>query len=48
MKAWVCVWCLLAPSACVQVQAAVWQPSAGHVQTPIWALRTAPDPDDPT
>jgi acetyl esterase/lipase len=36
MKAWVCVWCLLAASDCAQVQAAVWQPSAGHVQTPIW------------
>jgi acetyl esterase/lipase len=28
--------CLLAACACVPLQAAVWQPSAGHVQTPIW------------
>jgi acetyl esterase/lipase len=42
MKVCVCVWCLLAACECVQVQAAVWQPSAGHTQIPIWP---GPPPD---
>ena len=42
MKAWICAWCLLAGWQGAQVQAAVWQPSAGHTQIPIWP-GTPPD-----
>jgi acetyl esterase/lipase len=42
MKVWVCVLCLLAACECMRAQATVWQPSAGHTQTPVWP-ETPPD-----
>jgi acetyl esterase/lipase len=42
MKVCLCVLCLLAAYGCMQAYAKVWQPSAGHIQTPIWPGK-APD-----
>ena len=43
MRAGLRAWCLLAACVCLQAQATVWQPSAGHAQTPIWP-GSPPDP----
>lgn len=42
MKSWMLAACLLATCGCVQAAGAVWQPSAGHTQMPIWP-GTPPD-----
>jgi len=42
MKLWAMVLCLLAVCGIAQAKAGVWQPSAGHVQIPIWP-GTPPD-----
>ncbi|MBE1159881.1 alpha/beta hydrolase [Dyella acidiphila] len=36
MQRWIIVLCLLLACAGVHAQAAVWQPSAGHTQIPLW------------
>ena len=42
MKLWTLAFCLLAAVAGAQAKTNVWQPSAGHVQIPIWP-GTPPD-----
>jgi acetyl esterase/lipase len=42
MKLWAMVLCLLAVCGIAQAKAGAWQPSAGHVQIPIWP-GTPPD-----
>jgi hypothetical protein len=36
MKVIVCGLCVLAAFECMQAQAKVWQPSAGHAQILVW------------
>lgn len=42
MKPWIMTLCALVACASVQANAEVWQPSAGHVQVPLWP-GTPPD-----
>ena len=45
MKSWLSILCMLIPCSCVQAQAAVWQPTDGHTQMPIWP---GPSPNSQT
>jgi len=42
MKLWIMVLCLLLACAGAQAAETAWQPSAGHVQLPLWP-GTPPD-----
>ncbi len=47
MKPRFIVWCLLAACVSAHVHSAVWQPSAGHTQIPIWPAAVPDSPPVP-
>jgi acetyl esterase/lipase len=44
MKLLICVFCIATTCCRLSAQTAVWQPSPGHTQVPIWPV-AAPDPE---